>query len=58
MTAQSKHTPEKFAAIKKAFLDDVVSTATIPGELILNWDQTEIHLVPASGWTMDKVGSK
>ena len=30
----------------------------IPPELILNWDQTGIHLVPASGWTMDKIGSK
>ena len=27
-------------------------------ELILNWDQTGIHLVPASGWTMDWEGSK
>ena len=27
-------------------------------ELILNWDQTGIHLVPASAWTMDKMGLK
>ena len=30
----------------------------IPPQLILNWDQTGIHLVPASSWTMDKRGSK
>ena len=30
----------------------------IPPELILNWDQTGIHLVPASAWTMELAGSK
>ncbi len=60
-TAKSKHTPEDFAAVKKAFLDDVVAVVTmddIPPELVLNWDQTGIHLVPASTWTMDREGSK
>ena len=60
-TAKSKHTPADFAAVKKAFLDDIVDTVTmddIPPELILNWDQTGIHLVPASMWTMDREGSK
>ncbi len=60
-TAKSKHTPADFAAVKKAFLDDVVAVVTmddIPPELVLNWDQTRIHLVPASTWTMDREGSK
>lgn len=60
-TSKSKPTPIEFAAAKKAFLDDVSSVVTmeeIPPELILNWDQTGIHLVPASGWTMDLEGSK
>ena len=59
-TAKSKHTPEDFAAVKQAFLDDMVALATmedVPPELVLNWDQTGIHLVPASTWTMDKEGS-
>ena len=30
----------------------------IPPELILNWDQTGIKIVPCSTWTMDKSGSK
>ena len=50
-TAKSKHTPEDFAAVKQAFLDDVLAVATmedVPPELVLNWDQTGIHLVPAS----------
>ena len=30
----------------------------ICGELILNWDQTGLNIVPSSSWTMDKRGSK
>ena len=60
-TSKSKHTPIDFAKLKEAFLDDVravVNMEEIPAELILNWDQTGIHLVPASAWTMDQAGSK
>ena len=59
--AKSKHAPVDFAAVKRAFLDDVIAVATkedIPPELMLNWNQTGIHLVSASTWTMDKEGSK
>lgn len=60
-TSKSKHTPADFDQLKKSFLNDVASVVNmeeIPPELILNWDQTGIHLVPASSWTMDKRGSK
>lgn len=60
-TSKSKHTPEDFEKVKERFLDDLVSIVEmeeIPPELILNWDQTGIHLVPVSGWTMDVVGAK
>ena len=30
----------------------------IPKDLIFNWDQTGIHLVPVSKWTMEKQGTK
>ena len=30
----------------------------IPSSLVMNWDQTGVRLVPASGWTMEKRGSK
>lgn len=46
---------------KEQFLNEVVSVVTmeeIPPELILNWDQTGMHLVPAASWTMDQIGSK
>ena len=53
--------PEEFIKLKEAFLADVVAVVTmeeIPAQLILNWDQTGIHLVPAASWTMEQVGSK
>ena len=37
---------------------DVVKMEEIPSQLILNWDQTGLHLVPASNWTMASKGSK
>ena len=36
----------------------MVTTEEIPGELIMNWDQTGIKLVPASSYTMEQCGSK
>ena len=30
----------------------------IPGSLVINWDQTEIHYVPVSQWTMEREGIK
>jgi len=30
----------------------------IPPELAINWDQTEINIVPVSQWTMDVEGAK
>ena len=47
--------------MKQEFLYDVFSVASLEEmspELILNWDQTGIQIVPAAAWTMDKIGSK
>ena len=60
-TAKSKYTVEKFAEVKESFLNDVNATVDfeeIPPELILNWDQTGIRILPSSAWTMDKQGVK
>lgn len=60
-TSKGKHTVTNFTQLKEAFLDDVVEAVTmedIPAELILNWDQTGIKLVPCSSWTMEKQGEK
>lgn len=43
--------------MQKSFLNEVVATVTIeeiPPELILNWDQTGLKIVPSSSWTMDQ----
>ena len=36
----------------------MVTQYHIPHELIFNWDQTGIKMVPASEWTMAEEGSK
>ena len=58
---QKKFSVENFAAKKKEFLDDLVTTVEmeeIPPELIINWDQTGIRLVPSSSWTIKQRGDK
>ena len=53
--------PSTFRAMKEQFLQeiiDVVNMEEIPGELILNWDQTGLNLIPAPTWTMEKRGTK
>ena len=60
-TSKSKYKPADYAEVKGRFLTDMVSVVTmeeILTELMLNWDQTGIHLVPVSPWTMDQAGSK
>ena len=52
---------ENFILEKKKFLQqiiDVVQMEEVPPELILNWDQTGLNLVPTSSWTMAAKGSK
>ena len=48
-TAKSEHAPEDVG---------VVEMEEIPPELILNWDQTGMNLVPVSSWTMNQSGAK
>ena len=58
---KAKVTVEDFEAHKKQFLFDIKATVVmqeIPPELIINWDQTGIKIVPVSSWTMEKRGAK
>ena len=60
-TAKSKYAIADFNRLKTEFLEDVVATVEmeeIPLELILNWDQTGIRIVPSNTWTMDQQGVK
>ena len=56
-TAKSKQSDADFAMLKKSFLEDIFTMEDVPPELILNWDQTGIKLVPSSSWTMALRGS-
>ena len=50
-----------FEAVKEQFVinvNAVMETEDIPQQLVFNWDQTGISIVPGSSWTMAVKGSK
>ena len=56
-----KISPIQFAEIQEVFLADIkaqVLMNDIPDELIINWDQTGLPLVPTGEWTMHRAGEK
>jgi hypothetical protein len=60
-TTKPRCIPEKFEEIKTQFLQDIYTTflmEEIPNELIVNWDQTAISILPGSSWTMTQSGTK
>ena len=60
-TTKSKYSLQNFTEKKTEFLTDLASTVEmeeIPPQLIFNWDQTGIKLVPSTSWTMNKQGAK
>ena len=61
VTTKAKVSVENFELLKAQFLLDVkvaIEFDDIPPELVINWDQTGIHYVPVSSWTIEKEGSK
>ena len=47
--------------VKEEFLGDLIQAVElneVPPDLIFNWDQTAISLVPSLQWTLDKKGNK
>jgi len=60
-TSKSKMTEVGFSESKQLFLSDVraiVIMEEVPPELVLNWDQTGVKIVPIDTWTMELRGSK
>ena len=52
---------KNFEELKEQFLLDisaVVEMEDVPPQLVINWDQTGISIVPGSSWTMELKGSK
>jgi hypothetical protein len=39
-------------------IESKVEMYKIPSELVINWDQTGINIVPVSQWTMEVEGAK
>ena len=56
-----KTTPSQFSELKAEFLADIQAEVVmneIPIDLIFNWDQTAIQLVPTGQWTMNEAKAK
>ena len=50
-----------FEAVKEKLVlhvNAVVEMEDIPPNLVFNWDQTRISVVPGSSWTMNATGSQ
>jgi len=58
VSSKAKVDVENFDRIKEGFLLNVVSLYKIPPSLVINWDQTAIHYVPTSSWTMEEEGAR
>ena len=60
-TTKAKVTVENFAELKSDYLleiKNVIAMDEIPAELVINFDQTGLNIVPTSDWTMEAEGSK
>ena len=60
--SKAKIAPKNFAEIKDNFLTEsdvqsVIEMEEIPSDLVINWDQTAIKLVPSGSWTMERRGT-
>ena len=55
-TTKAKVTVENFAKLRSDYLLDiknVVAMDEIPAELVINFDQTGLNIVPTSDWTVE-----
>ena len=43
---------------RKVTISSTVAENSIPADLIVNWDQTGVRMVPVNDWTMTTRGSK
>ena len=60
-TNAGKITVAHFEEVKECFMADIqaeVMMKEIPDDLIVNWDQTPLHIVPTGDWTMHRKGEK
>ena len=59
-TTKCKISVENFESLRDEYLDNFSTTVLledIPPDMVLNWDQTGINIIPSRSWTMEKRGS-
>ena len=52
--------PKDFVEIQRQYLSDIMAVVLIeefPHQLIINWDDTAMKVVPATSWTMERKGT-
>ena len=60
-TAQRKYNIDSFKLVEESFLAVITTVVEVeenPPELLLNFDQTGVKIVPSSTWTIDRKGSR
>ncbi len=60
-TRTARKTPPDFDNTREQFLKhvhDIVERYSIPPQLIINWDQTGLKIIPVDSWTMAETGTK
>ena len=60
-TTKAKGSVEHFEEVKRKYLQDmelVIAMDEIPDDLVVNFDQTGVHYIPVSDWTMAEEGAK
>ena len=52
--------PKDFVEIQRQHLSDIMAVVLMeefPHQLIINWDDTAMKVVPATSWTMERKGT-
>ena len=60
-TTKCSISAENFESLREEYLNNVSTTVImedIPPEMVLNWDQTGLRIIPSKSWTMEKRGSR
>ena len=59
-TDEAKLSDQQVSQVKHTYLSQVsgmVNVHKIPSELVINWDQAGVNLIPSQNWTMEQQGS-
>ena len=59
-TTKCSISAENFESLREEYLNNISTTVImedIPPEMVLNWDQTGLRIIPSKSWTMEKRGS-